>query len=881
MGIADVSKVDVWATESQYDYDQYQGLKSKATLLNVPWDVGYHDVVDWQNDTERDQWFASQTSTVVDVNLPAQVKNIEVFSTYTNSHHGTIRVACPYEEAISFNYMVLELSSLPVPTPAVRPERHWFGFFLVGYNQIAANTTEYQIELDTWTTFKNSVNVPTFLMERGHWPAAQSKFADFIAAPYNYRGYLSEPEPDVPAERGLHHSEFVPFNTGDDYYVFGTYADPWGSFDTVVSTANNTGTLSASGDCAGGTNLYNISVAGYNDTAPAGIVPVNEYNHAGTPMHYFAIAASSVDGFVMAAHPMLLNSIEVIYVVNDAWCQLTPAGAIAGYPTFTIANAGVSVLGSLMPTAADMPWAQDWSKLACYPYSVLKLTVDGREEIELHLQDCVTDAEIRTQLNLIDGVLSPWVAGVLGNGDLTVNSTVYNATVSTATPEGLKVLERLDIPTYEIAVNAYELAQKKLQGRWAQDLQQANRLMRNGQDMYNVINGNAWVSGTTARNASNAVSDASQSATTTQANAAYQNAVDSANTQAWNDQMTNNTATLVLNAKQDGEADVLAAQQGLRLIETLLENQYKIDSNTTQLILARSEKELQAAERLRDSMIQLWTGILANPLGVITMGGGTVQAYANYAADLVDIGNAMAIAEAQLDNALADWKTWQDNLNNNRTMVEDNILQIQQDTQDAVRQLESNANTQNIQRTADTAKENAARTLNATNSAAATVNSGAHSAADSSYCGTTTTGHNSAILSYLAGARESEDTLKDNVSEKADAASSDLITSGLHTATAYDVGLWGVKLSVVEPSPATIQAAEMVFPFYGYRWRGVVPNPVWQVCEHFSYWQGEAYVMSDTVNEPNRAILRDIFARGTRIWSDADEIGYITSNKPA
>ena len=130
-------------------------VNAKLTMCHVPWDEGYRDIVYFASTTARDNYFAGISSTE---------KIVMSNATYCKPNE-PVRVNVPYSQAYTYNYLVVENPSLPVPGEVTPPKLF---YFIVGVSMIAPNTTGLYLQLDAWMTYQHTVTIGRAFVERGH-----------------------------------------------------------------------------------------------------------------------------------------------------------------------------------------------------------------------------------------------------------------------------------------------------------------------------------------------------------------------------------------------------------------------------------------------------------------------------------------------------------------------------------------------------------------------------------------------------------------------------------------------------------------------------------------------------------------------------------------
>ena len=120
---------------------------TKFKLCNVPWDMGYRDIVKWDAQAQRDYF--------------ERLDGIE-FSDCTMAKYGLpVRLPVPFAQASKYNYLIAT-NDYDFDTP-----RSWY-YFVQTCDYINANTTQLNIQLDVWQSFQHDIQLGNAYVERGH-----------------------------------------------------------------------------------------------------------------------------------------------------------------------------------------------------------------------------------------------------------------------------------------------------------------------------------------------------------------------------------------------------------------------------------------------------------------------------------------------------------------------------------------------------------------------------------------------------------------------------------------------------------------------------------------------------------------------------------------
>lgn len=215
-----LSNVNPYQVPNSFNYGQWRD-NARIKVLSVPWDSGYRNVVEWPNDTERDDWLNSRDAYRVDEPTRVMV-----------SPDGSVRVPVPFNVASQANYLVIDYPDMPVPGGS--PARHRFCYFIIAALEVAPSTTELTVELDVWTTFINSLSVSGLMLERGHAPMAAVSANEYLADPVRNCRYLTAPDVtygsiEVMTSRTSH---VVNREVYAIVFMSGAPTEDWGSYAT-------------------------------------------------------------------------------------------------------------------------------------------------------------------------------------------------------------------------------------------------------------------------------------------------------------------------------------------------------------------------------------------------------------------------------------------------------------------------------------------------------------------------------------------------------------------------------------------------------------------------------------------------------------------------
>lgn len=120
---------------------------TRFKLCNVPWDMGYRDIVKWDRQSQKEYF--------------DRLEGIE-FTDCTMAKYGLpVRLPVPFAQASQYNYLIAT-NDYDFDTP-----RSWY-YFIQTCDYVNANTTQLNIQLDVWQSFQHDIQLGNAYVERGH-----------------------------------------------------------------------------------------------------------------------------------------------------------------------------------------------------------------------------------------------------------------------------------------------------------------------------------------------------------------------------------------------------------------------------------------------------------------------------------------------------------------------------------------------------------------------------------------------------------------------------------------------------------------------------------------------------------------------------------------
>ena len=214
---------------------------TKFKLCNVPWDMGYRDIVKWSEQAQREYF--------------DRLDGIE-FTDCTMAKYGLpVRLPIPFAQASQYNYLIAT-NDYDFDTP-----RSWY-YFVQTCDYVNAHTTQLNIQLDVWQSFQHDIQLGNAYVERGHVGVAnENAWKDWG------KTYLDLPEGLDTGKAmiitGQQYKSLVGETNG--YTTFGVLVVSTTKLDTDPGTASAPKTTCADGGAfenhTNGTALYYFSDA--------------------------------------------------------------------------------------------------------------------------------------------------------------------------------------------------------------------------------------------------------------------------------------------------------------------------------------------------------------------------------------------------------------------------------------------------------------------------------------------------------------------------------------------------------------------------------------------------------------------------------------------
>lgn len=499
---------NVYRGQSRYDYTLW-GAGTRLKLLNVNWRSDYANVVKFEDDAARDAYFDAAEGYFNELN-----------SEYRMLPDGDIKLPLPFDEAVRYNYLMIDFGKSPNPLETADHVARYF-FFIEDCGFAANNTTELRLTLDVWTTYVNRTGVSYMMLERGHAPVAATDAAEYLKNPIANNRLLLADDYNFGDTAVTRRADFVPFGNGVKYVLVASTI-PWGFLDAgslgEISAQNPAGPgYHSSGDrsgymadvtalsyAAGGRDYGRISLKTETAQVSGGSIPNN--------LSVFAVRASDCYGdggffgIVAERFPQLLESVQGVYIVDASmlvlgerrvlfrenpqrctWAQAAASGKTwadlgTGTYRYTDENSTEVFLGTqgaeyviykvepanggvldINLTAEDFGYPDEYkalAKLYTSPYACLELESEDGARAEIKIEDTGT-LKLWQRVSLAAPYMryEAYLSGV-GSGDSVMYEwrDVRGAEHNEELPAGdfRDTLFGYDIPAYSLYMSGYD-----------------------------------------------------------------------------------------------------------------------------------------------------------------------------------------------------------------------------------------------------------------------------------------------------------------------------------------------------------------------------------------------------------------------------------------
>lgn len=455
-----VSNVDVWKFQNDFDYARWQG-KVSIKLTNVLWNSNYADVPGFENDEKRDKWFDEQDGLV---------HTLE--SAFNVTPDNSVRIPVPYNDAYRFNYLIVDM---PIQTSASEPldyefeatrVKRWY-YFIDSMQQHSPNTTTLYVTLDVWTTFSHTVDIPYMMLERGHAPMMQTTVDAYLANPLMNNEYLLADDFNYGNDTIIQTMNYKPIGNGEKYVLF---CAPYSKEDFDDFGGGNWGESTAPTYANGsGRSDYQIIVNdyawGFGDVDYAGAkLPIHNQIESGVlnGCACYAIAGSEAREFFNDCAKYYVNfihGIQAMFILDADLFTIDSSFTFANHTLYAVSQKHVA--DEFNFTKEQFGFDNKYSeitKLYTFPYSELEITDDEGNSFTAKIENC-GNVKMHKEISLVYPFLNynVFFSGI--NGDLEAEYIWKKVQGTDSTREMWasdfsKFMMNWEIPTYAIYVSS-------------------------------------------------------------------------------------------------------------------------------------------------------------------------------------------------------------------------------------------------------------------------------------------------------------------------------------------------------------------------------------------------------------------------------------------
>lgn len=520
----DLSTVNAYKFNNDYDYEQFDNTQMLITLCRVPWDMGevhvgnrtvsgIGNVVHFGSKEARNKWFDDLDDS----------ECIRFSTEYRKLHTDNyLDIELPFDIASLYNYIAVEYTPIANKDHLVKHEtvdsgfKRWY-WFVREVERLANNTTRLHLLPDSWQTFIYDFPIKSMFLERGHMPMFQTSADTYLNNPVDNSSWLLTEDVNFSEPRISKHTSSFLLNAKNVVAVIVSSANPTADFGTKAANTWHT---------------------------PDGV----SYQHGAPGYWAFYCATSSLNALINNINsqaPQFMQTIKAVFFVSKDLVYSGASFTFCGISCTWVSNTyNTNRLYKLSKGDFGYPARyRNIAKLYTYPYAVLEVTDETGSVTEIRIEDTDGTLNIETAYSLA----FPWIrldAHITGVGKAARKSLTWHDIGSRAMDiqgNWYELLHSWSIPTFGITQSAatvndysthFDRAQTALQNSTAQD--DANALA----DTAAAI-AQAQIAASNAMNAANITKLNSENA----ANVAYQSAM--ADMQiAHNNNMTNSEMTL-------------------------------------------------------------------------------------------------------------------------------------------------------------------------------------------------------------------------------------------------------------------------------------------------------------------------------------------------
>lgn len=461
-----LGNVDVYAYENTFDYSRFKP-NARLKMCNVPWCGDYENVVKFEDDAARDEWFDLLSGDVVNLETMFNVKP-----------DGSAKVPVPVTSAQIYNYLVVDLPRMtsdaqPIEYANGERKARYF-YFILDAQQLSPNSTRLVLSLDMWTTYINDMQFDYILLERGHAPVAASPVADYLENPRDNSAYLLTADVNTGGEPYIERSRKVKnYSAEGQRACIVTACDLQGSFGTASAP----------------------TVPALSEPDTSGILASRVYS----------VAVGDLQKFLRAMEqnaPWLKQTVMgVFFAPSDLLTQ--SSGFTLWSVAVTVCDAVQKVEPFLQLSLSDFHYpakAFQFAKLYTYPYAAIRVSDERGASSLVRVEDLGSQGiELASAVNLIMPYISidARLLGIAGASDTLTFQTMEGRAYSYGGAWG-EYLKSWNLPIMQVTQSAasradYTTVYNRAHAKLAADNAQTSALASNATAYTNADNAAANV----------------------------------------------------------------------------------------------------------------------------------------------------------------------------------------------------------------------------------------------------------------------------------------------------------------------------------------------------------------------------------------------------
>lgn len=881
--------------KNAFDYTRWKA-DTKLLLCSVPWD-GTNNVVKFESDDKRNEWFANATG--YRDTLQTEMRILP---------DGMIKVPVPFDGSGLFNYCWVTFPIVPTADKSLDYEpmngvRHW-GFFIDDLKFRSPSCTELQLSVDWWTTFINDVSVKSMQLNRGHYALSHAaSVVDYLSDPHSHTAWLKGTEPESVDIRITNVKLSYLLNNEAPYLVFdvGATAED-GSFNSGVPARS----------------YHFRNVSGFPSAS------------------MLAVALADADTFSRNAPVGFWQCVRAAYVVAGKWLSFGADETVGGIRVKQVIG-GVHITQDCKLTAADFNYDKNYvglTKLYTSPYAYVHLVSDSGQDIMIAPETLGSYQllEITSEITAAGARILSYLNGL---GSSNVSHLVFqNMSSNKFSQSGAwqKTLMMWEIPAFAVYQSSAEYNNYTKQWSRAQARANAAIAQKNANASASTSQANANASAFAALRNANASASTAKANANVSADTAKVNADASANTSANNTYRStanavtcaaNNAGNITANnATSVGANSAIVATSNANAMtgagysnsKLKTDVQYDIgnmnanfDSEQAYLATSQANNNAQAATQgvtgiVNGAVSTIASALTGNIMGAVGSAVSTVTGAVNQGASWGATNAAITISMSNntktynqsvtsaygKQDASINFTTNSTSLNNSTTASN---AAIQNNASTTIANRNAALTNTNARNTQSAQNANATDSANMTKSNASRTQGLTKDNASRSYNVTVTNAKRS-FDTLIANAQRSYNTSVANAKRSYDNSIA-AINNGILTDNAQAPHTFG---TVANAENTTIKPAEVQvkveracdddiarcgdsFYRYGYACsRNIGQFSDFNIMKHFTYWQADEVWICANNNAPENAVvqIRDILETGTTVWRDPKEIGAVS-----